>query len=124
MAVNCTGLSSPPDEAAACGRRWGGADTGKGDGAIVESGGTPTAVVSARGVGSGGGVSWAWAVLAAKATTMGVEIDGRPDVVTVRGRVAVRDGAFVGEPGRGRLLRREPRDAAAPSARDDAAASA
>jgi len=38
----------------------------------------------------------------------GMEIDGRPSVVTVRGRVAVRDGQFVGEPGRGRLLRREP----------------
>ena len=38
----------------------------------------------------------------------GFEIDGRPSVVTVRGQVAVRDGEFVGEPGRGRLLRREP----------------
>ncbi len=38
----------------------------------------------------------------------GMEIDGRPSVVTVRGQVAVRDGEFVGEPGRGRLLRREP----------------
>ncbi len=36
----------------------------------------------------------------------GMEIDGRPSVVTVRGRVAVRDGAFVGDAGRGRLLRR------------------
>lgn len=36
----------------------------------------------------------------------GVEIDGRPSVVTVRGQVAVRDGKFVGDPGRGRLLRR------------------
>lgn len=36
----------------------------------------------------------------------GVEIDGRPSVVTVRGKVAVRDGKFVGEPGRGKLLRR------------------
>ena len=36
----------------------------------------------------------------------GVEIDGRPSTVTVRGRVAVRDGAFVGDPARGRLLRR------------------
>ncbi len=37
----------------------------------------------------------------------GFEIDGRPSVVTVRGRVAVRDGEFVGEAGRGRLLRRK-----------------
>ncbi len=36
----------------------------------------------------------------------GMEIDGRPSVVTVRGKVAVRDGAFVGEPTRGRMLRR------------------
>jgi dihydropyrimidinase len=38
----------------------------------------------------------------------GFAIDGRPSVVTVRGKVQVRDGVFVGEPGRGRLLRREP----------------
>jgi dihydropyrimidinase len=38
----------------------------------------------------------------------GMEIEGRPSVVTVRGKVQVRDGAFVGEEGRGRLLRREP----------------
>ena len=38
----------------------------------------------------------------------GFELDGRPAVVTVRGRIAARDGEFVGEPGRGRLLRREP----------------
>ena len=38
----------------------------------------------------------------------GMEIDGRPSVVTVRGEVAVRDGRFVGEVGRGRLIRREP----------------
>ena len=37
----------------------------------------------------------------------GFEIDGRPSVVTVRGKVAARDGEFVGEVGRGRLLRRE-----------------
>lgn len=54
-------------------------------------------------------------VLAAENQTMnvdysgfeGFEIDGRPHVVTVRGQVAVRDGRFVGEVGRGRLLRRE-----------------
>jgi Dihydroorotase and related cyclic amidohydrolases len=38
----------------------------------------------------------------------GFELDGRPAVVTVRGKVAARDGAFVGEAGRGRLLRRQP----------------
>ena len=38
----------------------------------------------------------------------GFPIEGRPSVVTVRGKVQVRDGVFVGEPGRGRMLRREP----------------
>jgi dihydropyrimidinase len=38
----------------------------------------------------------------------GMQIEGRPQYVTVRGKVAVRDGKFVGEPGRGKLLRREP----------------
>jgi dihydropyrimidinase len=38
----------------------------------------------------------------------GTEIEGRPSVVIVRGKVQVRDGQFVGERGRGRLLRREP----------------
>jgi len=38
----------------------------------------------------------------------GMEIEGRPAVVTVRGRVQVRDGTFVGERGSGRLLKREP----------------
>jgi dihydropyrimidinase len=38
----------------------------------------------------------------------GMSIEGRPSVVTVRGKVQVRDGNFVGERGRGRLLRREP----------------
>jgi dihydropyrimidinase len=38
----------------------------------------------------------------------GMEIEGRPSVVTVRGKVQVRDGKFVGERGRGRLLQREP----------------
>jgi dihydropyrimidinase len=37
----------------------------------------------------------------------GMEIEGRPSVVTVRGVVQVRDGEFVGERGRGRMLRRE-----------------
>jgi dihydropyrimidinase len=36
----------------------------------------------------------------------GIEIDGRPEIVTVRGEVAVRSGEFVGTPGRGQLLRR------------------
>ena len=39
----------------------------------------------------------------------GMEIEGRPAVVTVRGKVQVRDGKFVGEPGRGRMLRRSTR---------------
>ncbi|MDA0989362.1 MAG: dihydropyrimidinase [Verrucomicrobia bacterium] len=38
----------------------------------------------------------------------GWPIEGRPSVVTVRGEVAVRDGAFVGTVGRGRRLEREP----------------
>jgi dihydropyrimidinase len=38
----------------------------------------------------------------------GFEIAGRPHVVTVRGKVAARDGKFVGEVGRGKLLTREP----------------
>jgi len=38
----------------------------------------------------------------------GMEIEGRPSVVTVRGKVQVRDGKFVGERSRGKMLRREP----------------
>ncbi len=38
----------------------------------------------------------------------GMEIEGRPHVVTVRGKVAARDGEFVGEIGRGQFLAREP----------------
>lgn len=38
----------------------------------------------------------------------GMQIEGRPSVVTVRGKVQVRDGTFVGERGRGQLLKREP----------------
>ncbi|MGA7236537.1 MAG: amidohydrolase family protein, partial [Bryobacteraceae bacterium] len=38
----------------------------------------------------------------------GMEIEGRPAVVTVRGKVQARDGKFIGERGRGRLLKREP----------------
>jgi dihydropyrimidinase len=37
----------------------------------------------------------------------GMAIEGRPSVVTVRGKVQVRDGRFVGERGRGRMLKRE-----------------
>jgi dihydropyrimidinase len=37
----------------------------------------------------------------------GMQIEGRPSVVTVRGKVQVRDGRFIGERGRGRLLKRE-----------------
>ena len=38
----------------------------------------------------------------------GWQLEGRARVVTVRGEVAARDGRFVGTPGRGRFLRREP----------------
>ena len=38
----------------------------------------------------------------------GMPIEGRPSVVTVRGQVQVKDGKFVGDSQRGRLLRREP----------------
>ena len=38
----------------------------------------------------------------------GFAIEGRPSVVTVRGKVQVRDGKFIGQPDRGRMLRREP----------------
>jgi dihydropyrimidinase len=38
----------------------------------------------------------------------GMEIEGRPSLVTVRGKVQVRDGKFVGERGRGQMLKREP----------------
>ena len=38
----------------------------------------------------------------------GMALEGRPAVVTVRGRVQVRDGEFVGERGRGQFLKREP----------------
>lgn len=38
----------------------------------------------------------------------GFSIEGRPSHVTVRGKVQVRDGVFAGEPGRGRMIRRNP----------------
>ena len=37
----------------------------------------------------------------------GVEIDGKPDVVTVRGVVQIKDGEFVGDKARGKFLRRQ-----------------
>ena len=37
----------------------------------------------------------------------GMKIEGRPHVVTVRGKVAARNGKFVGEVGRGEFLRRD-----------------
>ncbi len=38
----------------------------------------------------------------------GWSLEGRPDIVTVRGEVAVRGGKFVGTIGRGQYLKREP----------------
>ena len=38
----------------------------------------------------------------------GWQIEGRPSVVTVRGQIAVRDGKFAGDLGRGKFLRRKP----------------
>jgi dihydropyrimidinase len=38
----------------------------------------------------------------------GMQIEGRPSIVTVRGKIQVRDGKFVGERGRGKMLKREP----------------
>jgi dihydropyrimidinase len=38
----------------------------------------------------------------------GFSVDGRPSIVTVRGKIQIRDGKFTGERGRGKLLRREP----------------
>jgi dihydropyrimidinase len=38
----------------------------------------------------------------------GFALEGRPAIVTVRGKIQVRDGVFLGEKGRGKLLRREP----------------
>ncbi len=49
----------------------------------------------------------------------GFPIEGRPSVVMVRGKVQVRDGVFVGEPGRGRMLRREPQYGARKVARKE-----
>ena len=38
----------------------------------------------------------------------GCEIHGRPGIVTLRGKVVVRDGKFVGKLGRGKMLKRAP----------------
>ena len=38
----------------------------------------------------------------------GMPIEGRPSVVTVRGKIQVRDGAFVGDRTRGQFLKRQP----------------
>jgi dihydropyrimidinase len=38
----------------------------------------------------------------------GWKIEGRPSIVTVRGKVAARDGKFVGKIGRGKFLKRKP----------------
>ncbi len=38
----------------------------------------------------------------------GVPIEGRPSFVTVRGKVQVREGKFVGDQARGKMLKREP----------------
>jgi dihydropyrimidinase len=38
----------------------------------------------------------------------GMAIEGRPHIVTVRGRVAALDGKFVGQVGGGQFLQREP----------------
>ena len=38
----------------------------------------------------------------------GRQLQGRPSLVTMRGQVAVRDGAFVGTLGHGKFLHREP----------------
>ena len=38
----------------------------------------------------------------------GWAVEGRPSVVTLRGEVAVRDGKYVGTPGRGKFLARRP----------------
>jgi dihydropyrimidinase len=38
----------------------------------------------------------------------GWELEGRPTTVTVRGKVQVREGKFVGDLGRGKFLQRKP----------------
>lgn len=46
----------------------------------------------------------------------GWAIEGRPSIVTVRGKVQVRDGKFVGDPGLGRMLKRTPQYVQEPEA--------
>ncbi len=46
----------------------------------------------------------------------GLAIEGRPSVVTVRGKIQVRDGEFVGDATRGRMLKRTPQYASEPEA--------
>jgi dihydropyrimidinase len=46
----------------------------------------------------------------------GWAIEGRPSVVTVRGKIQVRDGKFVGDPSLGRMLKRTPQYASEPEA--------
>ena len=38
----------------------------------------------------------------------GMEIRGRPHAVTVRGKIMARDGVFIGDPGHGQFIQREP----------------
>ena len=38
----------------------------------------------------------------------GLPIEGRPSVVTVRGKIQVRDGQFIGDRHRGQFLKRQP----------------
>jgi dihydropyrimidinase len=40
----------------------------------------------------------------------GFSIEGRPSVVTVRGKIQVRDGQFIGDKSRGQFLKRQPTD--------------
>jgi dihydropyrimidinase len=39
----------------------------------------------------------------------GIEVSGWPEVVIARGDVVARDGRYVGEPARGRFVKRAPR---------------
>ena len=48
----------------------------------------------------------------------GFAIEGRPSVVTVRGKVQVRDGVFVGNLARGCMIRREPQYCAKQAAQE------
>jgi len=37
----------------------------------------------------------------------GMERDGKPEIVTVRGKIQVQNGSFVGEAGRGKMIKRD-----------------